>query len=68
MAAFNREEGLKRLLQDDPQVLVALDLLNASPSTDRLFTLLPGYAQSRDLVLGADYQLHPGEEAATHPY
>jgi carboxyl-terminal processing protease len=68
VAAFNREEGLKRLLQDDPQVLVALDLLNASTSTDGLFTLLPGYARSRDLVLGADYQLHPIEEAATHPY
>jgi len=68
VAAFSREEGLKRLLQEDPQVLTALELLNTATSKDELFALLPGYASSHDLVLGADYQLHPGEDGAGHPY
>ena len=56
VAKFSREEGWKRLLEDDPQLRAAVDLLRAAASTDELFALLPAYAERNGLTLGAAYQ------------
>jgi carboxyl-terminal processing protease len=68
VAAFGRQEGWKRLTENDPQLRIAVELLNAASSSEQLFALLPGYAAERGLPLGAEYQMHPGEDALAHPY
>jgi carboxyl-terminal processing protease len=65
VAAFNRQEGWKRLIEDDPQVRVAIELLRAADSTEQLFTLLPGYASQNGLALGSELQAEPSE--SPHP-
>ena len=68
VAAFSREEGWKRLTQNDPQVRAAVDLLDTASSTEQLFALLPGYAERNRMPLGVEYQQNPGEGDAPHPY
>jgi carboxyl-terminal processing protease len=56
VAKFNRQEGWKRLMADDPGVHAATDLLRAAISTDDAFALLPEYAEARGLTLGSTWQ------------
>jgi carboxyl-terminal processing protease len=67
VVAFNREEGWKRLLEDDPQLDVALDLLRSAPTTAQLFDLLPSYAERRGLTLGLEAQVEQNG-AAPHSF
>ncbi|HUG41967.1 MAG TPA: S41 family peptidase [Longimicrobiales bacterium] len=66
-ARFNRQEGWKRLTADDPQVLTAVDLLRQAATPAELFALLPGYAESRGLTLGASVQGAREALRAAHP-
>lgn len=68
IAKFNREEGWKRLLEDDPQVLVALDLLEAAATRDQLFGMLPAYAERHGHRLGSEEQTRVGAATAPHPF
>lgn len=67
VAAFNREEGWKRLLVDDPQLRTALDLLRGARSTEQLFTQLQGYAERHGHTLGSQAQLDVSG-GASHPF
>ena len=66
-ARFNREEGWKRLTADDPQVMMAREILRAADSTSDLFALLPRFAESHGLTLGAMFQADPDARRASHP-
>ncbi len=67
VAAFSREEGWKRLTQDDLEVRTAVELLNAAPSTENLFALLPDFADRHRMALGVEIQENAGEDAP-HPF
>lgn len=67
VAAFNREEGWKRLLTDDPQLRTALDLLRGARSTEQLFTQLEGYAERHGHTLGSQAQLDVSG-GVSHPF
>ena len=56
VAQFSRQEGWRRLLEGDPQLEAAGDLLRAADSTEELFALLEAYAERNNLTLGAMYQ------------
>jgi ATP-dependent protease HslVU (ClpYQ) peptidase subunit len=56
VAKFNRQEGWKRLMADDPGVRAATELLRAAGSTADAFSLLPDYAEARGLTLGSAWQ------------
>mgnify|MGYP006177070695 CR=1 FL=1 len=66
-AKFGREEAWKRLTADDPQVVAALDLLRTVREPGDLFELLPRYAETRGLTLGAEAQGAEDERRAAHP-
>ncbi len=66
VVAFNRQEGWKRLLEGDPQLTAALDLLRASRGTTDLFSRLSAYAERNGLTLGSEAQLEV-TGAAPHP-
>jgi carboxyl-terminal processing protease len=66
VAKFDRQEGWKRLMADDPRVRVATELLRASSSTDHAFSLLPEYAEARGLTLGSTWQAQR-QSRAPHP-
>jgi carboxyl-terminal processing protease len=65
VAAFNRAEGWKRLIEDDPQVRTAVELLERTRTVDEMFGLLPGYARRNGLMLGSETD---AESAAPHPF
>lgn len=67
VAAFNREEGWKRLTENDLEVRTAVELLDASLSTDQLFQRLPSFAERHHMGLGADVQ-ESADGAAPHPF
>ena len=67
LARFDREEGWKRLLEDDPQVRTAVELLRAADSTSELFALLPSYAERHGLTLGAELGTEQDALQASHP-
>ena len=67
VAAFNREEGWKRLLEDDPQLAAAVELLRAARGTEELLGMLPDYAQRKGFTLGAEAQLEMNG-TAPHPF
>jgi carboxyl-terminal processing protease len=67
VAKFSREEGWKRLMDDDPRVRVAADLLRAARSTDEAFELLPAYAEAHGLTLGSAVQLQGNSSRSPHP-
>lgn len=67
VAAFNREEGWKRLLEGDPQLRSALDLLGSASTTEQLFALLPAYAARHGHTLGSEAQLEVSG-VASHPF
>ncbi|MEJ2185082.1 MAG: S41 family peptidase [Gemmatimonadota bacterium] len=52
-ARFNREEGWKRLLQDDPDLLFAEDVLQQASKPSDLFPAATRLAKQRGLELGA---------------
>jgi carboxyl-terminal processing protease len=56
VAKFDRQEGWKRLMADDPRVRAATELLGAATSTADAFSLLPEYAEARGLTLGSNWQ------------
>ena len=68
VAAFSREEGWKRLTEDDLEVRTAVELLTTAGSTAQLFELLPGFADRNSMALGVDIQGHAGEDGAPHPF
>jgi carboxyl-terminal processing protease len=67
VALFNRAEGLKRLLADDPQVRTAVELLESTATVEEIFGLLPQYAAENDLTLGSEAQEEVSSTAAPHP-
>lgn len=67
VAAFNREEGWKRLTQNDLEVRTAVELLTAAPSVDGLFALLPDFADRHQMALGVEIQETAGEDTP-HPF
>jgi carboxyl-terminal processing protease len=66
-AKFGREEGWKRLMAEDPQVRAARDLARSAGSTAELFSLLPAYAESHGLTLGAAMHEDGRMRAAARP-
>ena len=68
LVQFSREEGLKRLLEDDPQVLVAVELMRRAPTTEALFALLPEYAENEGYRLGSEEQREVGAAQSPHPF
>ncbi|MFO7892541.1 MAG: S41 family peptidase [Longimicrobiales bacterium] len=68
VAAFSREEGWKRLTENDLEIRTAVELLNASASTEQLFTLLPDYAERHSMKMGVEIQERAGESGAPHPF
>lgn len=68
VAAFNREEGWRRLLEDDPQVLTAVDLLQAAGGTEQLFAMLPSYAARHGFTLGSESHLGVTGSGPSHPF
>ncbi|NIP79669.1 MAG: hypothetical protein GWM90_10825, partial [Gemmatimonadetes bacterium] len=65
VTAFNRQEGWKRLMRDDPQVRTALEILESARGTEDLFGVLPTYAQQKGLTLGSELELEP---TTPHPF
>jgi carboxyl-terminal processing protease len=65
---FSRAEGLRRLLDQDPQVATAVELLRAAHSTDELFALLPDFADRNGFTLGSEAQAQALGDAAVHPF
>jgi carboxyl-terminal processing protease len=65
VAKFNRQEGWKRLMADDPGVRAATELLRAAGSTADAFSLLPDYAEARGLTLGSTWQAQRQSRART---
>lgn len=51
-AKFGREEGWKRLVADDPQVVAAYELLTRATTPSSLFSLSSEYARERGYLLG----------------
>ncbi|MFP4623000.1 MAG: S41 family peptidase [Gemmatimonadota bacterium] len=70
VAEFSREEGWKRLMQDDAQVRTAIELLQAAEDAESLFALLPDYAARHELTLGAESHVDvmDGSGSAPHPF
>ncbi|MEJ2503647.1 MAG: S41 family peptidase [Gemmatimonadota bacterium] len=68
VARFDREEGWKRLLADDPQMRVATDLLESAATAEQLFSLLPEYAERNGYRLGSEEQERVGAATAPHPF
>lgn len=66
-AKFSREEGWKRLMAEDPQVRTAWELARAADSTTDLFSLLPRFAETHGLTLGATLERPNDMRAAAHP-
>ncbi len=67
VAAFDRQEGWKRLTEHDLEVRTAVELLNGASSTEQLFAQLPDFAQRHRMSLGAEVQ-EKTDEAAPHPF
>ncbi len=65
---FSRSEGMRRLLEKDPQVATAVELLEMAGSTEELFALLSDYADRKGFVLGAEAQAQALGNAAGHPF
>jgi carboxyl-terminal processing protease len=67
VAKFNRQEGWKRLLADDPQVRAALEVMRLAGSTQEAFSLLPAYAEQHGLTLGSSWQSERRTSRAPNP-
>jgi carboxyl-terminal processing protease len=65
VAKFSRQEGWKRLMEDDPRVRAATDLLQAAGSTAEAFAMLPAYAEAHGLTLGSSVQRQ--RQSRAHP-
>jgi carboxyl-terminal processing protease len=68
VARFDRQEGWKRLLADDPHLQVAVELLDSTQSAEQLFSLLPDYAERNGYRLGSEEQKRVGAATAPHPF
>ncbi len=66
VAKFGREEGWRRLMENDPRVRSAAELLRTSSSVAEAFALLPAYAEERGLTLGSNWQAQR-ESRVRHP-
>jgi carboxyl-terminal processing protease len=64
-ARFDREEGWKRLLQDDPDVLFAEDVLHQASKPADVFPTATRLAKARGLELGAVAAVEAADSAAT---
>jgi carboxyl-terminal processing protease len=62
---FSRQEGWKRLMNDDLRVRVATEILIQAPSTEEVFSLLPSYAEEHGLTLGSTWQAR--NQRSSHP-
>jgi carboxyl-terminal processing protease len=65
VAEFSRQVGWKRLMNDDPRVHAATEILMQAPSTDEAFALLPSYAEAHGLTLGSTWQAR--NQRSSHP-
>jgi carboxyl-terminal processing protease len=65
VAEFSRQEGWKRLMNDDLRVRVATEILMQAPSTEEVFSLLPSYAEAHGLTLGSTWQAR--NQRSSHP-
>ncbi|MEJ2678179.1 MAG: hypothetical protein P8174_03780, partial [Gemmatimonadota bacterium] len=63
-ARFDREEGWKRLLQDDPDVLFAEDVLHQASKPADVFPTATRLAKERGLELGAVAAVEAADSAA----
>ncbi|HKJ91768.1 MAG TPA: S41 family peptidase [Longimicrobiales bacterium] len=66
-ARFDREEGWKRLLADDPDLLFAEDVLHQSSKPADVFPLATRLAQRQGLQLGAVAAIQAADSSASKP-
>lgn len=64
-ARFNREEGWKRLLEDDPDLLFAEDVLQQASKPSDLFPAATRLAKQRGLELGAVAAIQAADSSGT---